>query len=359
MSHPRRFILTCLGLLSLSSAFVIARAQDVQLRARVDEVEVPISVRDEHGALVGGLRKEDFIILEDGKQQEIASFSTDPQPISAAIILDTAITGDQLRRFNLVSGTLMKQFKAIDEFAVYRFDHVVTRLTDFTSNPQNLEKSFDAVRDIAETRPPSELGSGVAVGPSPLRWIIDRAQVGTNGAPDRPDRPSTPISPKSGEATSTKAPLVSRVLHDAVYMAAVDLEKRPTNRRKIVLLLSNGDVTGENEHSVGETVGRLYRDGVQVFAVDPEHKVFNHMNLLGSYTRGTGGEVFDGNAIESMAAGLAQVVDQARNQYIIRYRSSNEITNNRPTLRKIDVKFKEKDNKKFKVVHRQNYMQYP
>jgi hypothetical protein len=216
----------------------------------------------------------------------------------------------------------------------------VTKLSDFTSNPQNLEKSFDAVNEIADTRPKDDLGAGVAVGPSPLRWIIDRTQVGTNGAPDRPDRPSTPISPSSSSATNTKAPVVSRVLHDAVFTAALDLEKRPTQRRRIILLLSNGEVVGENEHSQGETVTRLYRDGVQVYAVDPEHKIFNHMNLLNSYTRGTGGEVFDGNAIESMAIGLAQVVDQARNQYMIRYKSSNEVTGNRPVMRKIDVKIK-------------------
>jgi VWFA-related protein len=354
MSHTQRVLLACLGVLCLSSAFLIA--QDFQLRARVDEVEVPISVRDEHGALVGGLRKEDFIIQEDGKQQEIASFSTDPQPISAALILDTGMTGDQLHRFGLVSGTLMKQFKATDEFAIYRYDHVVTKLSDFTSNPQNLEKSFDAVKDIADTRP-QQSEPGVAVGPSPLRWIIDRSQVGTNGTPDRPDRPSTPLSPSSSTATNTKAPVVSRVLHDAVFTAAMDLEKRPTNRRRIILLVSNGEVAGDNEHAQGETVSRLYRDGVQVYAVDPEHKIFNHMTLLNSYTHGTGGEVFDGNSIESMASGLAQVVDQARNQYMIRYRSSNEVTGTRPVLRKIDVKIK--DNKKYKVVHRQNYMQYP
>jgi VWFA-related protein len=356
MSCTRRVILACIGaLLSLSSALLIA--QEFQLRARVDEVEVPISVRDEHGALVGGLRKDDFIVLEAGKQQEITSFSTDPQPISAVIIVDTSITGDQLRRFNLVSGTLMKQFKATDEFAVYRYDHVVTKLSDFTSNPQNLEKSFDAVKDIAETRPPSDPGSNVAVGPSPLRWIIDRAQVGTNGAPDRPDRPSTPLSPSSSTVTNTKAPTVSRVLHDAVFTAALDLEKRPSMRRKVILLVSNGEVLGENQHSPSEVVTRLYRDGVQVYAVDPEHKIFNHMNLLGSYTRGTGGEVFAGDVVEAMAIGLAQVVDQARNQYIIRYKSSNEVVGDRPVLRTIDVKIR--DNKKYKVIHRKNYMQYP
>jgi VWFA-related protein len=271
--------------------------------------------------------------------------------------VDTDITGDQLRRFGLVSGTMMKQFKATDEFEVYRYDHVVTKLSDFTSNPQNLEKAFDGIKDMAETRP-ADGTPGVAVGPSSLRWLLNRTQVGTNGAPAPPDRPTGPLGPASSTGTtSNKAPTPSRVLHDAVFAAAAELEKRPVNRRKIILLVSNGQVEGDNQHSQGETVSRLYRDGVQVYAVDPEHKIFNHMNLLNSYTHQTGGEVFNGDSIEGMARGLAQVVDQARNQYMLGYYSNNEIADNKPVLRKIDVKVK--DNKKYTVIHRQNYMQYP
>lgn len=353
MRYTRHVILACCGLFLLTSALLIA--QDFQLKARVDEVRVPVSVRDDMGALVQGLKKEDFQIVESGVPQEILSFSTDPVPISAAIIIDDALSGDQLRRFGLVSGTLMREFKATDEFAVYRYDHVVTKLSDYTSNPQNLEKSFDAIKEIADDK--GEDGpSNTAVGNSVARWIIDRTQVGTNGAPDRPDRPSSPISPKSGQSTNTKPPEVSRVLHDAIFNAEVDLEKRPENRRKIILLVSNGEVTGENEHSQSEVVTRLYRNGVQVYAVDPEHKIFNKMTLLNSYTRGTGGSVFDGAAIENMAISFAQVIEQARDQYMIGYVSSNEPKDGRPVLRNIDVKIK---GKKYRIVHRQNYMQYP
>ena len=147
MIRGRGLILACGAVCLFSAALFIA--QDFQLRARVDEVRVPVSVRDENGALVPGLRQADFIVLEDGKIQMVNSFSTDPQPLSAALVVDTAMTGDQLRRFSLVAPTLMKEFKATDEFAIYRYDHVVTKLSDFTSNPQNLEKSFDSVRQIA------------------------------------------------------------------------------------------------------------------------------------------------------------------------------------------------------------------
>jgi VWFA-related protein len=354
MTQTQRAVLACIGIPLLSSALFLA--QDT-LRTTVNEVRVPVTVRDENGALVGGLRKEDFIVLESGRPQMIASFSTESQPISAVIIVDTDITPDQLRRFGLVSGTMMKSFKATDEFAVYRYDHVVTKLSDFTSNPQNLEKSFDAIKDMADARP-QDSAPGVAVGPSPLRWLLDRTQVGTAGAPAQPDHPAGPIGPaQSTGTTSNKAPTPSRVLHDAVFTAAAELEKRPSDRRRIILLVSNGQVEGDNEHSQRETVSRLDRDSVQVYAVDPEHKIFNHMTLLNNYTHETGGAVFDGSIVEGMARGFAQVVEQARDQYMLGYYSNNEIADNKPVLRSINVKIK--DNKKYKVVHRQNYMQYP
>jgi VWFA-related protein len=352
MTRGRGLILACGAVCLFSAALFIA--QDFQLRARVDEVRVPVSVRDENGALVSGLRQDDFIVLEDGKNQMVNSFSTDPQALSAALVIDTAMTGDQLRRFNLVAPTLMKEFNAADEFAIYRYDHVVTKLSDFTSNPQNLEKSFDAVRTIGESKPPDELGSNLAVGPSPLRWILDRTNIGTNGAPSDPRRPSpTPAPP-----TNAKNPdAVSRVLHDAVYAAAGDLEKRPTDRRKIIILVSNGVVAGTNEHPQSETATRLFRDGVQVYAIDPENKIFDHMNLLKSYTHATGGVVFDGASDQSMDRALGQVVEQARDQYMLGYVSTNEPSGDRPVLRKIDVKVV--NEKKYKIVHRQNYMQFP
>lgn len=363
MRRARHVILACVGaLVAGSGLFLAQQVQQVQedqfnLKTRVSLVDVPVTVRDQNGILVQNLKKEDFVVLEDGKRQEIAAFSTDPQPLSAVIVVDTGLTGDELRRFSLVSGAMMKEFKATDEFEVYRYDHVVTKLSDFTSNPQNLEKSFDAVTQIADARPADEPLAGVGVGPSLLRGIINRTQIGTNGAPSSPERPSGPISPTSSTSQNTKPPVPSRVIHDALYAAVTDLEKRPSERRRIIILVSNGEVTGENEHAQGEVTSRLYRDGIQVFAVDPEYTIFNHMNLLNLYTSRTGGASFDGRVIDRMARGFAQVIEQARDQYRLGYYSNNEVPGDRPISRNIAVKVI--NEKHYKVVHRQNYLQYP
>jgi hypothetical protein len=47
----------------------------VTLRAEVRGVEVPVVIRDSHLHAVAGLKRDDFEIYDDGKQQTIASFS--------------------------------------------------------------------------------------------------------------------------------------------------------------------------------------------------------------------------------------------------------------------------------------------
>ena len=45
------------------------------IKVDVDVVNILASVRDQHGALVPNLEKQDFTILEDGKPQNIKYFT--------------------------------------------------------------------------------------------------------------------------------------------------------------------------------------------------------------------------------------------------------------------------------------------
>src|SRR5438046_4943372 len=73
-------------------------AQDFMVKTRVDLVVVPTSVQDSAGKLVAGLTQKDFTIFEDGQPQSISNFSDDPQPLSAAIVIDTGMGGISMKR---------------------------------------------------------------------------------------------------------------------------------------------------------------------------------------------------------------------------------------------------------------------
>src|SRR5579863_3778769 len=67
-----------------------ASAQDQLFRItkNVNQVMVPVTVKDESGHLVNGLVAEDFTVMEGGKKQKLNFFTSDPFALSAAVILD-------------------------------------------------------------------------------------------------------------------------------------------------------------------------------------------------------------------------------------------------------------------------------
>jgi VWFA-related protein len=352
--------LAFIAILLFSSALFVAqdkiqnKLQDkvpVDIKTRVDLVPVPVSARDRNGSLVTSLEKDDFTILEDGKPQSIASFSNDPQPLSAVLVVDTGMSGSELHRLTPLIGTLSHEFQEADEVAVYRYDHLVTKLVDFTNNQLAVEKSLDAVRQIADAKT-EDSETGRTIGPSPLRWILDRTSVGTNGAPANAGAPQTTTTP----TTQPRSAMPSKILHDAVFAASMDLRKRAKDHRKIVILISDGQVIGDNEHSVGETNELLLASDIQFYAVSPNTKILERAAVLNSYARSTGGSVFDGGTIDTVAQAFAQLVDQARNQYVLGYYSTNEVPGTRPVFRKINIKTRDS---KLRIVHRQGYTQYP
>jgi Ca-activated chloride channel family protein len=59
-------------------------------RARLDLVQVTVSVADASGRLITGLTKEDFQIWEDGIEQEITQFTDERVPVSLGVLLDAS-----------------------------------------------------------------------------------------------------------------------------------------------------------------------------------------------------------------------------------------------------------------------------
>jgi VWFA-related protein len=330
---------------SLLLAFisVVYAQKDFQIRTRVDLVVVPVSVRDSNGKLVPGLKQEDFVVLEDGKTQTISNFSADPQPLSAAIVVDDGMDGISLRRLAPLFVALTNGFSESDEMAAFRFDHFVWNLTDFTNDPKLIENSFETVKKIAETRPaarPAANGGLFPAGPMPGPFGGRSPVISTT--PPTPGPAAIPTS---------------RVLHDAIYEAAKALEPRPADRRKIIFVISNGQAAGST-HSQKETIDLLLRDNIELFAVSTEFGPFEKMGgTLSAYAKATGGDVYSGGSTSAMERGFATITEQARNQYVLGYISNNEVRRGTASVfRTIDVRTR---NPNLRITHRKGYTQYP
>lgn len=337
-------------ILLLMALLVSAVTVRSQIRARVDLVVVPVNVRDGGGKLVTGLTREDFSVTEDGLTQSITNFSIEPQPLSAAIVVDDGMGGNALRRLAPLFVALTAGFTPEDEMASFRYDHFVWKLSDFTNDPETIRKSLSVIEKIAETRPAQgDPGQPAAAGPAWLSSILGifNGGIGSNGPP--PTIPSGADRPKPVPA--------SRVLHDAVYDAAIALRDRPKDHRKIIFIISDGQVAGANAHSLQQNTDLLLKNEIQLYAVSTDFALLEgSLGVLSSYARATGGDVYSGGSAPAMETAFSRITEQARNQYVLGYVSSNRMTGPAGIFREIAVRTRVANQS---VTHRKGYIQLP
>ena len=333
----------------------IAAAQTFQVRTDVDLVVVPTSVRDGKGNLVTGLTQKDFTILEDRVPQAITNFSDDPQPLSAVILIDTGMGGIPMRRLVPLFIAITNGFSQFDEMASFRYDHLVFQLSDFTSDIYKIEQSFDIVKTIAKTQPDRVApGDPAPTIPKALQAILGMLNLGGyGGGVDAATRPPTERLPTVG----TRRVNPSRILFDALYESAKALEKRPPSRRRIIFMVSDGQVTaGSNTHNYEEITDLLLRHNIELYAVNTDSDpIERRLGVMGALARATGGDEYKGLNTASMENAFNRITEQARNRYVLGYQSTNELANGMPAVRTIEVKARDP---RWKITHRKGYTQY-
>ncbi|PYV64250.1 MAG: hypothetical protein DMG95_04885, partial [Acidobacteria bacterium] len=82
---------------------------------QVNQVMVPVTVKDESGQLVKGLLAKDFSVLENGKKQKLNFFTSDPFALSAAVIIDLGMKDVDVQRVNHTFPALEGVFSQFDE----------------------------------------------------------------------------------------------------------------------------------------------------------------------------------------------------------------------------------------------------
>jgi hypothetical protein len=206
-----------------------------------------------------------------------------------------------------------------------------------------------------EPEPPAVVDKIEKNTPGWLRAIAGIFSVGSNGAP--------------GSLPTARAPSprpASRTMHSAIYEAVAALQSRPTDRRKIILLISDGAVSepktsvipGKTLNSFDKNLELLLKNRIQVYSVYTPGTLLNTTaGILDSYARATGGDVYGGRSPSDMKFAFSRIAEQARTQYVLGYISSNTAPP-QGIYRKIEVKSGDPDQKRT-VIHRQGYIQYP
>jgi VWFA-related protein len=139
-------------------------------------VRVPVSVLDQGGRPVTGLRLEDFQLRDQGKKQPITLFSSERRALRIALALD--VSGSMANKIRAVEAAL-RQFidllEPSDEILVLTFNDRVHLLQDFTSDRALLARGLDMLTPVGPTAlydAAAEAIRRVASGPAESKAVV-------------------------------------------------------------------------------------------------------------------------------------------------------------------------------------------
>jgi VWFA-related protein len=127
--------------------------EDDVVRVNATLVTVPVSVLDRDGRFISGLRKEDFRIMEDGAEQQVAYFATTEEPFTVALVLDTSgSTRFKLEDIQDAAIAFLDQLRPEDRVVVISFDESVRVLSEATNDRGLLRNAIRRTRAGGGTR---------------------------------------------------------------------------------------------------------------------------------------------------------------------------------------------------------------
>jgi VWFA-related protein len=282
-----------------------------RLVKNVNFVFVPVTVKDDNGHLVEGLLRRDFEVRDDGQDQKITFFTSDPFPLSAAVVLDLGMPDTVLEKVKETLPALVGAFGQFDEVGVYTYGNTVQRVQDFNANFDRLSASIHKIRRDATGRTGGVPVVGGPLGSGPT----------INGRPLDPGAPQIPVYRPE-----------SRVLNDAILEAAMDLSRRDPTRRKVLFVVSDGREYGSSAN-FNEVKKVLLTRQITVYGVAvggaaiPGYGQLERIRIPGTgygdilpkYASATGGQVFAEFSQSAIEQAYSRITSEARNQYTIGY----------------------------------------
>ncbi len=300
----------------------LALAQQPQevptIKVEVNVVNIMCSVRDNRGALVPSLGKEDFQVSEEGKPQEIRYFERETNlPLTLGLLVDVSAS--------------QKMLIETERRAAERFFSSVLRQKDLA-----FLMSFGAEAELIQ----DFTGSVVL-----LRDGLDGLKLSV-----------PPMSPTSSPVPTVYKPR-GTILFDSVYSAATE-KLRSEVGRKAVVVITDGVDTGSRVKLASAIEAAQKADMIiySIYYVDPGAyggSGFGYAPSNGDLRRmseETGGRMFEVNRRNTLDDIFRQIQEEMRSQYAIGYVSTNSAADG--SYRRVDIRAKQNG---FKVQARKGY----
>jgi VWFA-related protein len=346
-----------------------------RFRVETDVVLVNVVVRDKSGAIVRGVKKEDFTVFEDGKPQRVASFDFEqvetqavPQPQLAVLVAPRTAPS---------SAAAVKPTDKLE----FRDRRIIVLFFDLTSmQPEEIERAVQAGQKfVAKQMTPSDMVAVVSLATSLQinqdltsdHDLLDKALVRLNplsgfeaGSTSDTEGTADTAQPFTPDDTEYNIFNTDRRL-EALQSLADSLAR--IEQKKSVIYFSSGMArTGtENQSQLRNAVNRAVRGNVSIYPMDMRglqaiipggeaqqaslrgtaaysgasarnafDSNFSTQETLVTLAADTGGRAFlDSN---DFSAVFRKVQEDTSAYYVLGYRSSNTARDGR--FRKITVK---------------------
>jgi Ca-activated chloride channel family protein len=285
--HPMNKLATFILLVLACAAATAQRASsqnqsETTLKVDVKLVNVYVSVTDARGAPVAGLKKENFMLREDGREQTISVFDKESAlPLSIALAIDTSLS----TRHDLpLEQASAKRFahailRPVDALSVFGFSESVMQSTNYTSDLRRIEEGIDHVR----------LGAATA-------------------------------------------------LFDAVYLASRSLDRRQ-GRKVMVLITDGGDTVSKWDYKAAARAAEEAEAIIYSIIVVPIESSAGREtggeHALIQLSEDTGGKYYYATSMSQLDDAFRQISDELRTQYLLAYYPSQRLSNSQ--FRRIQV----------------------
>ena len=252
------------ALLALASSVVVLAGGQPVFRSSVRTVPIYATALDTNGRLVADLTQDDFEVLDNMKPVAVSSFSNDPQPFTAVVMLDTSASmTEHLKLLNQAAEQFIIRMLPTDKAQVGAFNDKLQLSGTFESNRDSL---IAALRDL---------------------------QFGN----------------------STR-------LWDALMFSMEAF--KGTDGRRVVLLFTDGDDTASKAR-FSDVVDRARDDEVMVYGIGLATEYFNGMRQVRSrpdknlkkIAEETGGGSFELQKSDLLASTFTRVAQELRSQYLL------------------------------------------
>jgi len=249
---------------------------DTPLVLRTDLVMLDVTVVDQSNKPVMDLKQENFQVTEDKLPQKIEIFSKDQVPVSLVFAIDTS--GSMRSKLDTVikaSVNLVKETRKDDEIAVI----------EFKDQPELLEEFTADTADVIDT----------------LQSLVASRQT---------------------------------AMLDALYVGADYASKEGKNRRKAIILVTDG-LDKDSYYKFNEVVDHLRETDVQIYLIgfisdlDGDRGLFRKSDkdkaetLLKKLADDTGGRAFFPRELSEVHTIAQQISTDLRTQYAIGYYPTN------------------------------------